>query len=403
VRSSGFTRPLLTVWLGWMAVMASANLAAPLYAAYADRFGFSSLVLTLVFAAYAVVLVPTLMLFGRLSDRFGRRPVLLAGLAAAIAGLVVFDLADATGWLFVARAFQGLAVGMISGTATAALVELDPRRDEGRPAMLAGLAQSCGSGLGPLVAGMLAQWAPDPLRLSYLVGLAAIVVAVGFTLALPEPARGPREPWRPQWPRVPDEIGSDFARVGITAGIGWGALAMSLSIVPSYTAKLLDTGNLALIGTLAALTLAASSVAQVVAQRRRGSSTQRLQGAGLMVLALGLAALVAASPLHSLDVVLAAALAIGVGHGLSFLGAQDELNGIAPGERRGEITSAFVCCIYATVGTAVILSGLLGLWTSLSAAVGIVAGALAVLSVATSAWQVRRAGTTARRRRSVPA
>src|SRR4051794_15522090 len=282
MRSSGFTRPLLTVWLGWMAVMASANLAAPLYASYADRFGFSSLVLTLVFAAYAVVLVPTLMLFGRLSDRFGRRPVLLAGLAAACAGLVVFALAGAMFWLFVARAFQGLAVGMISGTATAALVELDPKRDEGRPALLAGLAQSCGSGLGPLVAGLLAEWAPDPLRLSYLVGLAVTVVAVGFTLALPEPARGPREPWRPQWPRVPDEIRGDFARVGITAGIGWGALALCLSIVPSYTSKLLDTGNLALIGTLAALTLAASSLAQVVIQSRRGSQLQRLQGAGLM-------------------------------------------------------------------------------------------------------------------------
>jgi MFS family permease len=75
-------RPLLTVWLAWLALMTGANLAAPLYAVYAVRFGFSSLVLTLIFATYAFVLVPSLLLFGRLSDRFGRRPVLLAGLAA---------------------------------------------------------------------------------------------------------------------------------------------------------------------------------------------------------------------------------------------------------------------------------------------------------------------------------
>jgi hypothetical protein len=67
------------------------------------------------------------------------------------------------------------------------------------------------------------------------------------------------------------------------------------------------------------------------------------------------------------------------------------------------VTSAFVCCIYATVGTSGILAGLLGLWTSLSVAVGIVAGALAALSVTLSGWQVRRAAPRARHRRSIPA
>ena len=56
--------------------------ATPLYAVYAERFGFSPLVLTAIFATYAIVLVPALVLFGRLSDRFGRRPVVAAGLPA---------------------------------------------------------------------------------------------------------------------------------------------------------------------------------------------------------------------------------------------------------------------------------------------------------------------------------
>jgi MFS family permease len=62
-------RPSLTVCLAWLILMAGANLATPLYAVYADRFGFSSFVLTAIFATYAIVLVPALILFGRLSDR----------------------------------------------------------------------------------------------------------------------------------------------------------------------------------------------------------------------------------------------------------------------------------------------------------------------------------------------
>src|SRR5436190_19525733 len=91
-------RPVLVVWLAWLLLMAGANLAAPLYAVYAARFGFSSLVLTAIFAAYAVVLVPALLLFGRLSDRFGRRPVVVAGLVVACTGLALFALARGTAW-----------------------------------------------------------------------------------------------------------------------------------------------------------------------------------------------------------------------------------------------------------------------------------------------------------------
>jgi MFS family permease len=128
-----YRRPLLTVFLGWLWVMAGANLAAPLYSVYADELRFSSIVLTTVFATYAVTLVATLLVAGRLADRIGRRPVILAGLVVAASALVLFALAEGTGWLYAARALQGVAVGLISGPAMAALVEIDPQRDQRRP------------------------------------------------------------------------------------------------------------------------------------------------------------------------------------------------------------------------------------------------------------------------------
>ncbi len=289
---------MLTVWLVWLVLMAGANLATPLYHVYAARFRFSPAVLTAIFATYALVLVPALVLFGRLSDRFGRRPVVAAGLATACVGLALFAAAEDAAWLFAARAVQGLAVGMISGPATAALVELDPHGNRRRAALGAGLAQAGGSALGPLVAGVLAQWAPDPLRLCFLLTLGLTLVAGVFVLRLPERREGPREPWRPQWPRVPAELRAPFLRVALTAAAVWAALALYLSIVPSYAAALLTTSNLALLAAIATIALVASFAAQVVAERREGAR-RRDQALGCVLLALGLGGLAGAGPAGS--------------------------------------------------------------------------------------------------------
>src|SRR5215213_4110355 len=117
------------------------NLPTPLYAVYQEEFGFSGTTLTLIFAVYAIVLIPSLLVFGQLSDRVGRRPVIVGGLAVAALGLV--------------------------------LLALEPSGDTSRAAMAAVLGQSGGSAAGPLVAGALAQWAPASKQLCYLVGLVA--------------------------------------------------------------------------------------------------------------------------------------------------------------------------------------------------------------------------------------
>jgi MFS family permease len=391
-------RPPLTVWVTWLVLMAGANLATPLYALYASRFHFSSLVLTTVFATYAVVLVPALILFGRLSDQFGRRPVILAGLGVAGLGLALFAAADGTAWLYGARAVQGLAVGMIGGPATAALVELDPDGDRRRAALFAGLAQAGGSATGPLVAGVLAQWAPDPLRLCYLVGIGATVAVAAATLTLPA-AGGGGERWRPQWPHVPREIRGGFARVSLTAAVAWASVALYLSIVPSYAAQLSTTHDVALLAAIAALALLSSCVAQVVAPRHT-------QGAGLVVLGVGLLGLVLAAPAHSLVVLVVGSVLAGAGHGAAFLDAQQDMNEIAPEGSRGEITSAFIAAIYAAVACAVVGTGLLDLVFSLQTAVVAVASALLVLSAAAAAlafgaWpRARASGSWPRSQRS---
>jgi MFS family permease len=205
-------------------------------------------------------------------------------------------------------------------------------------------------------------------------------------LRLPEPFEQEREPWRIEWPRVPAELRADFARVSLTAATVWAALALFLSIVPSYVRSTLGTHNLALIAVIATAALIASCCAQIAAQRFEGSR-RRDQAVGLALLVAGLAALIVAAPLNSLALMLLAATAAGAGHGLAFLNAQQELNDFAPPQRRGEVTAAFISCIYFVVATAVISSGLLDEWVSLSVAVGVVAGALGALAAALAIWQ----------------
>ena len=88
-------------------VLASSNLLTPLYATYQRIFHFSPLMLTLIFATYAIFLVPSLVVFGQLSDRVGRRRVIAAGLVGGAVSLALFASAHSTLWLFAARAVQG--------------------------------------------------------------------------------------------------------------------------------------------------------------------------------------------------------------------------------------------------------------------------------------------------------
>src|SRR3954470_6447310 len=373
----------------WFAMMAASNLATPLYAIYEREFGFSKAVLTLVFATYALVLAPSLLIFGQLSDRLWRRRVMAAGFATATSGLVLFAVASSLVWLFAARAVQGLAVGMISGAAAAALVELDPAPQENRAALFAALAQAGGSASGPIIAGMLAEWAPARLVLPVAVFARVGVVATVAALAIPEPGRVLGGRITVVRPSVPREIRALFARVSVTGAAVWAVAACFLSVVPSYAAELLDTSNLALLGAVSAVLLATSCAAQIAA--RRSSAYARMQALGLVLLAIGLLALVLAFPTRSLVVLLAAGLFAGVGHGLGFLGGQAQLNLAAPPDQRGAVNAAFYTLIYLGVATAVISTGLLTLHYALSTAVTAFAIAVAAVSLATAAWHLRNA------------
>ena len=133
-----------------LALFASAT-PSPLYGTYRELWGFSPIVLTLVFAVYAFGVLTSLLLAGRVSDDVGRRPVLLVALASLLVVSVVFMAAQSVAWLFVARGLQGLATGLALAAASAAMIDLHPRRDAFQVSLANGVvsaANSAGGGVG---------------------------------------------------------------------------------------------------------------------------------------------------------------------------------------------------------------------------------------------------------------
>jgi MFS family permease len=378
--------PFAVVAVALFVLLLDGNLATPLYAVYRERFGFSATELTLIFTTYTIALIPSLLVFGQLSDRVGRRRVLAGGLALAAVGLLVLSAASSTIWLFVGRAIQGVSLGAVVSTAAAALVELQPDGDHSRAALATVLGQSGGSAAGPLVAGALAQWAPAPRQLCYFVALAATLAMAVAVLRIQEP-REPSGEWRLQRPSVPAPIRIPFARASLTGASVWAVGSLYLSVVPSYAAKLLSTSNLALLGAISALMLGMACAAQAICMRGN-LPPPRAQPIGLMLLVGGVACLVLAFPLESLALVLASALLAGVGLGLGYFGAQTEVNQIAPPERRGEVTAAFITTLYTGVSITVISVGLLSDAYSLYTAVTAAGIAIAITATATAAWHV---------------
>ncbi len=167
--------------------MLGATLPTPLYPIYEQELGFGGVMVTCIFAAYAVGVAAALLLFGRLSDQVGRRAVLLPGLVLAAVSSAVFLIPGDVPTLFVGRVLSGISAGIFTGTATAALVDLAPEGRQQRYSLLAAVVNMLGLGLGPVLAGVLAQYAPEPLYLPYAAHIVLVLVVGVALFAIAEP------------------------------------------------------------------------------------------------------------------------------------------------------------------------------------------------------------------------
>ena len=237
--------PFVVVAAVFLAGMAGGSLPTPLYPLYQARWGLSNLAVTAVFAAYAAGVLVALLALGRLSDQAGRRPVLLLAVALAAASTVVFLVAQGLVYLFVGRFLSGLAIGALTGTATAALAELEPAGDKGKASLTAAVVNPAGLALGTLAAGALAQYGLARVRLVYGVYLGVLVALAVAVRWLPEtvPSASGRLALRPQRLHVPAAMRGPFVVAAFGVFSAFVVLGLFSGLAPSFLGEALHGTN----------------------------------------------------------------------------------------------------------------------------------------------------------------
>jgi MFS family permease len=381
------SRPV-AFWLvavAFAVTMFGTTLPTPLYVLYQEDLGFPEGILTVIFAVYAAGVLAALLLFGRASDQLGRRRMLLVGLACAALSTAAFLLDHGVALLIVGRVLSGLSAGIFTGTATAALVDL-AGAGQGRRATLVATTSNIGAlGLGPLVAGVLAQFAPRPLRLPFWVDLAVVLLAIVAVWAMPETVDVPEHPrLRISRPDLPPQVRPVFIRAATAGFAGFAVLGLFAAVAPSFLLDLLHEPSHALSGAVVFTLFAASTLGQVALARRLG---HRALAAGCAALIAGMGLLAVGLAATSLAAVIAAAIIAGLGQGLCMRAGLEAVNTQAPAQRRAGVASTFFIVMYLGIALAAIGVGMaataVGLRTAGIAAC-IVVGAIAAVALATT-------------------
>jgi MFS family permease len=300
---------------------------------------------------------------------------------------VLFLVWPATAGLIVARLISGVSIGMLTATATAYLSELHaaarPGAGRTRSEIVATAANLGGIGLGPLLAGLLAQYAGHALELPYLVAEALMLAGALALARAPETATvlcgADRPAYRPQRISVPNAHRPLFLAAATAGGVVFALFGVFTSVAPSLLAGLLHNQSHAVAGIVAFAVFGAAAVAQILFGR---VARQSQVGLGLAAVLAGLALVTAAVWLPSFWLLLAGGIVAGAGAGTAFRGLVATVISITPAEVRGESLAGLFLGSYIGLAVPVVGLGVATLWVSMQVAVLGFAIALTALGLA---------------------
>jgi MFS family permease len=324
---------------GW-----GANHFSSMLIVYRRDLGLSPASLGQLFGAYALGLVPGLLLAGRASDRLGRRRLVLPAGAVAIAASFVLSFGrSGFAVLLAGRLLYGLAMGCVMSPGSVWVQELSPNELGSRRATL---ALSAGFGLGPLISGAVAEFAPAPLVLPYVAHIAVMALGLAAARAVPETA----------------ELGVAAAAVGAEPGRGPGVGRAELSLLLRLLPSAPWAFGLPAVSMVVLPVLMRPLVARPVLYSAFMVATTLLTGVLVQpltsrfgrrgdLLGLGLGAVGIALGAHSVAVgapwlVFPVALLLGAGYGLIMTTGLRQVSERAPKHTRGTVVGIYYVLTY---------------------------------------------------------
>jgi MFS family permease len=358
--------------LALIVLTSNATSTSAIFVAYRQYWGLTPADLGIAFSVYVGTLVPVLVLFGGMAERYGRRHVVLAGMLFMLAGTLVLFLAHGLAELIVARLLQGigaaLAVGVMSATFTEsykgrigagqALAVVTAAALSGGPVLTA-IAYDLGGGT---------NWSYLPI---FALGIAALALVPSFETHGGSGTAAAREMPLPEsvvW------CGLRFAMPMVF--IGWAGTSLYLSLVPAYLAASLHATD-PLVGAGAFL---ATQLAAVAASVRFGNVAPERSGAvGPFVVVLGLALLVTGTHANLWWLIALATILVGAGGGVAS-GAAYALTARVGRGQRARVFARLLVAAYLGYSIPSLLTGIIAARTSFTVAFATVIAGLAILA-----------------------
>ncbi|GAB3598001.1 MFS transporter [Microbacterium tumbae] len=339
-------------------MMVGASAPSPFYPVLAQDIGFDAIVISGVFAVYAIALLLTLLTAGSLSDHVGRRPVAIAGFVLLAASMLLFWHADAVGTLFLARILQGVASGLLISALSATVLDFAPTGRQSTAALWNALSPGIGLALGALVSGIVLDAARDALLDVFAPLTAAYVVLALLFLLVPETAPRRAGAWGSLSFRlsIPVGIRSDFWRAAPAVIAGWATGGLFLSLGANIVRGELG-GTDHLWQGFAVAVLAGTGAITAFAMRRRSPRTSVVFGTA--ALAVGTTLSLLALAIGSLPFYLTATAVTGMGFGTVFSGVVASLAPRIPATERADAFAAIYLLAYLAFGVPTVLAGVL--------------------------------------------